>query len=397
MSSLSKGWILTLVILLITVAQFSGDIYLPSVPSMVAALNTSGAHVQFSLVIATIASGFSQLFYGPLSDHYGRRISILTGLMIFVLGSLVCNYVNTIEMLWLGRVIQGIGLGCVGPVASAIPRDIYTGKALVKAYSFYSMALSVAPIVAPVIGGYLQEGFGWRANFTLLLAYGLLMSLVLFTWLPETNPNVRQNRFSIISVLKNYLAILRNHTFMVFLISDVLIFAAEMSYIISSPLIYQNLLGFTPVQNGWLVLFTAGGLFLGGFTNSRLINFFHSQNIIVAGLVVQVLASLLMLAFALLGILNIYVVLLPMMLAMFGLGLTFPNCIAIAIELFPEKAGTAGAVFGALLLAGGSLLSLIIVRLPETSVLPLSSFMSCLTGLSLLLVVFYVIKYKPAA
>ena len=164
----NKKLILLFAILMITTWQCI-DIYVPSMPSMVIALHTSTTMIQLSITIALIAYGSVALIYGPLSDYFGRRIVALVGMGIFVAGSALCMFAPNIYVLLIGRVLQGIGFASASAVAAPTLSDIYSGDELVKAYSYVGMSMAVAPIIAPVFGGYLQQYFNWHAPFYLFV------------------------------------------------------------------------------------------------------------------------------------------------------------------------------------------------------------------------------------
>jgi len=144
------------------------DIYLPSMPTMVTALHTTPAMIQLTLTIAFIAYGSVALVFGPLSDYFGRRVTALIGLGIFIAGSVFC--VTAVNIYWLlfGRVLQGFGFASATGFSAPSISDTFAGEELIRAYSYTGMAMAITPIIAPVIGGYLQHYFNWRAPFMFL-------------------------------------------------------------------------------------------------------------------------------------------------------------------------------------------------------------------------------------
>jgi DHA1 family 2-module integral membrane pump EmrD-like MFS transporter len=156
---------LILLIMLISIAQCGLSLYLPSLPAISSRLHALPTLVQLTVVYYVIGIGISQLFYGPLSDHYGRRKIVLYGVYIFLTGTVLAMYSPTIDILLMARFIQGIGIGSATTISRAILRDIFQGKEYVKAGSKLASAVATAPIVAPILGGYIQTNLGWRANF----------------------------------------------------------------------------------------------------------------------------------------------------------------------------------------------------------------------------------------
>jgi Bcr/CflA subfamily drug resistance transporter len=387
-----RNLVLFLCILLITLGQFI-DIYLPSMPSMAVDLNTSVSIIQLSITLAMIAFGFV-FVYGPLSDYYGRRTVALLGISIFILGSIICILAPNIYVLLVGRVLQGgIGIACAGAVAPAAVRDIFTGQKLVRAYAYVSMFLAITPFIAPVIGGYLQHYIGWRANFGFLLLYACIIFLLFLKWFPETNSYVKQVNIVPKIIVKNYLHVLTNRKFLGFILCLVLVFSGEIAYAIVAPFLLQTKLGITPVQNGWLILFTVSGFLTGSFLSSHFSSRTNIKKPISMGMACITIGSLVMLLFALMGYMSVILLVVPMLIYMLGAGLIYSNCIAGCMGLFPEKAGIASASVSGLQIAGAGLFNVIVSHLHVNNQLPLAGILSILS-LSTILVFYVLVELK---
>ena len=154
------------------------DQYAPSMPSMVNQLHTTTASVQLSISIYLLTCGISTLFWGPLSDRFGRRRITLVSMPIFLLGSLFCIFANHIGILLFGRAVQGIGVSSCSFLGAAIMSDVFEGRMLNRVSSYFSATYSLVPIIAPVVGGYLQKWYGWRMNFIFLFALILAFYLI---------------------------------------------------------------------------------------------------------------------------------------------------------------------------------------------------------------------------
>ena len=352
-----KGWILFNVILIITLAQLNSDIFLPSMPAMVEALNASVIEIQRIVVYATIAFGVALLAWGPLSDHYGRRPVALAGLTLFAAGSLVCALAPTLNALLMGRIIQGIGISCTGALAPVIPKDIFSGKSLLRAFSYISMAMAIIPIGAQILGGTLQALFSWRANFIVLMGYGLCILMILTKFLPETNPKAQRGRLPVKQVLQQYWSVATDPIFLGFLGCLVFVLTAEMLYTIVSPFWLQMELGLSAIENGMLSIFTGAGLFLGAWLSSRLAATKDVPGLLKIGIAILMLASLLMWAVTAMGWYTVWSLVLPFSLFNVGAGFIYPNAIAGIINRYPDQAGIAGALMSALQMALAGALS----------------------------------------
>lgn len=378
----SSTYILVLTILLITLWHGSIDIYVTAIPSMISSLSTDSAHLKLSIIFTILGFGFSQLIYGPLSDHYGRRHITLVGLLVFMIGSALCAGALTVEYLLVGRLIQGLGIGCAGAIATAVPRDIFSGKPLNQAFAYISTSIALTPAIAPLLGSYLQTWFSWREIFIFLLLYGLAITLLFYFSFPETNAYLKQHPLTVKNTLKNYMKVVSDRPYMGYLLCIIFLYTGELSYILQMPLILQHEFGLTPIENGWMVILTAVGMGIGAFSSARLVKYTAPNVLIVLGISIISVSALLMLLFPRLGIYTPYSFVGVMMVFMLGSGMTFNNCIAGCMERFPQKAGLAGALLSGLLMLGAGLSTLIVVKMPYTNpyVIPLF-ILACSVGL----------------
>lgn len=343
----NKKLILLFAILMITTWQCI-DIYVPSMPSMVIALHTSAAMIQLSITIALIAYGSVALIYGPLSDYFGRRIIALVGMGIFVAGSALCMFAPNIYVLLIGRVLQGIGFASAGAVAAPALSDIYSGDELVKAYSYVGMSMAVAPVVAPVIGGYLQQYFNWHAPFIFLFLYIATIWVLFYRYFPETKKTLRQGSIHPLEITKNYLSILKNAKYVGYVLCMIFVLTGEIFYVVNAPFLLQNKLGLSPVQNGWAIIVTVGGMLIGSFASNKLCKKFSINQLLFIGGVTSIIGAGAMLLFALFSTLTVTSIVVPMMFYMLGAGMIYPNAIGGCMACFPEKTGAAASLSGML-------------------------------------------------
>lgn len=350
---LNPRFLILMVILMLAIGQ-AVDIYLPSMPALVQSFNTSIELVQYSITVALFAFGISIFVYGPLSDHCGRKITALIGIGIFFLGSLVCVFSQTITVFLIGRTIQGLGIGSAGAVCPAIPKDQFSGSALIKAYSYISIAMAVTPVLAPVLGGYLQYYIGWRANFSFLAIYSFLIFVLFYFKLFETNTQIQNNKFSLKKMFINYKTILTDLKVWGAFVCLMVVFSGEIAYCTSLPFIVQHTLKLSSISNGWLMIVTAIGVIIGGLASSRLSSKLNSEQLLLIGILVVILGSVLMFIFAFMNIINLYVIVGPMTIYIIGTGMIYPNCIAKVMDLYPQIAGVIGSLLSSFqMLAAG--------------------------------------------
>ena len=191
-----------------TIGFFATDLYLPSFPSIQTALHTLKIWVQLSLTFFTLGLAVSQILYGPLSDRIGKKTAQI-GLVVSLLGTLLCLFAPNVFSLIVGRTLQGMGLGAGATLFRAILRDSYSGDDLVRFGSLVAIGSAAFMALGPTIGGYVQHFLGWRINFLLIFLYTILGILSVHFWLPETNRVLNPMAMKMKVFLQNYYHLLR--------------------------------------------------------------------------------------------------------------------------------------------------------------------------------------------
>lgn len=362
----SKTFIIVALILFVSaLGPFASDSYLPSLPAMARELGSSASAMQLTITLYLLGVSLSQLVYGPLSDRYGRKPIILIGLSIAVLGSTLCVFAVSSFTLILARLIQGIGMGVTNSLFRAVMRDTFSGSRLAKIASYTGMIFSIAPAAAPIIGGYLQTNFGWEANFIFISALAGTSWLSIWYLLPETNVDLNPQATNLKIVFSNYLELLTNKKFIGFALCSSLAFAGAISYCAISPFLFQDVLGLTPVQYGWLAITITFGILCGQLTNSMFVQRLGINTMLKTGMYLMLASGSIMLLIGLLGILNVSVVMAPTFIFIFGISMIFPNAMAGAFTPFAKKAGSAGAVYGCLQMLSGFVATALVAGLHE--------------------------------
>ena len=195
-------------------------LFMPVIPAVKAALGISDALAQLTFSVALFVMAFATLVYGSLSDRYGRRPLLLSGLCLFLIGSAVSALASSVLTLVFGRLIQAIGAGCGITLVRAIAQDVY-GRNLVKAIAYLTMAYTIGPMIAPIAGGILIDMFGWRSVFDFALAAGALITLNAYLAVFESRPpSPGSSRHAGQSVLRDYAALFRHVTFAAFVLQS---------------------------------------------------------------------------------------------------------------------------------------------------------------------------------
>jgi len=331
---------------LTAIGPLSTDMYLPSLPDIARQLNASTAQVQLTISAYLIGFAVGQIFYGPLSDRHGRKKVLLAALGMYCVASLVCALSTSIEMLIVARAAQALG-GSGGIVlARAIVRDLYSGARAGRELSLIGSVMALAPVLAPIAGGVLQTGFGWRSIFIALITAGLSVATMVWLLLPETVVERAAEPVSPFSILKSYRVVARNPAYLANLALASTSFAGLFAWISGTSFVLQNLYGLSPFAFG--IAFAVGSLgYMSGATlAARLVTRLGLDGILGLGSCALAAGGLGMVGALALGLTSAASLVVPIAIYLAGLGMVLPATIAGAMTPFPERAGAASALLG---------------------------------------------------
>jgi len=387
-------WLLALLATLVALGPLSVDMYLPAMPAMQAALDTSIGHMH--LTVSAYLTGFAvfHLVCGPLADRYGRKPILQYGTAIFVVACVGCSQSSSIEELLLFRLLQGVG-ACVGPtLARTVVRDVFGPTRAAKALSLIAMFMALAPAIAPTLGGVMLLFLPWSSIFIFLAVYGVLIMLLIQRYLAESLPQ-RQSLHPL-KVAKNYAELIRDPFYLLVTISSALMYAGLLTYLSSSAFVYITVLG-VPVQYFGLV-FLAGvvGYAIGSAVSARLSSRFMPEQLSLLGTVVGLGSTLLMWLGTTVYPQSIAAYMIPMALFSTALGLVLPNSMAIALRPFPHIAGTASSLLGFIQMSISALSSAFVGTMLSTTPLPMVLTMVGTLTLSLVLNIIMYSRHRGA-
>ncbi|MEQ9465410.1 MAG: multidrug effflux MFS transporter [Haliea sp.] len=360
-------WLLLLLAALVALGPLSVDMYLPAMPAMRAALDTSIGNIQLTFSVYLAGFALFHLVCGPLADRYGRKPVITVGTLLFVLGCIGCSLATTVEELLLYRFLQGVG-ACVGPtLARTITRDLYGPRRAARALSLIAMLMALAPAVAPSLGSALMLVFPWPSIFVFLGTYGALMLLLVQRYLGESLPAPQSLHPR--TIMHNYRTLLRSGPFMTVVVTSSLVYAGLMVYLASSGFVYLEMLNVPVMYFGPIFLSTVAGYISGSALSARLASRLESPRVLLLGTALAAGASVCMGAAGTVFPQSVLALMLPMMFYTAGLGLTLPHAMSLALQPYPQMAGTASALLGfiqmAIAASAGALVSLFLVASPR--------------------------------
>jgi DHA1 family bicyclomycin/chloramphenicol resistance-like MFS transporter len=368
------------------IGPLSVDMYLASLPDIGQRLSASAAEVQLSLSFYLVGFAVGQVIYGPISDRYGRRPILLAALAVFILASAVCAAAPSIGVLNGARFCQALGGAGTVVLARAVARDLYEGAAVAQELSRMAAVMALAPLVAPLIGGVLQTYFGWRANFVVLAAFGAAAAALVWLLLPETLR--RQGEAgSIAANLRAFPVFLTNRIFLSHAAILICAFGGLFAWISGAAFVMQDLYGLTAMQFGMAFAVGSAGYLVGTWIAMRKVAQLGLDRTIGWGALLLAGGGTASLLVPVLGLHGAAAALLVATIALFltGLGLTLPQAQAGALMPFPERAGTASSLVGALQQTAGALVGAIVGHLLGQSAWPLVSAVAIMGCLALLL------------
>jgi len=327
------------------IGPFSIDAYLPSFPDIELEFGISRAVLSQSLAVYLMAFAISTLFWGPLADRYGRRRVILFSMALYTLGSVGCALANGAETFMLLRVIQGLAASGGFIAGRAMIRDAHDAETAHRAMSQVMMLFALAPALAPVLGGWLHDQFGWRSVFWFLGVFGSLLVLMGFL-IKETLHDEQRRSIHPATVMRVYFGALSHKRFPALVLCVSLSFGGLFLYIAGAPTVIYDFLGLGSDDFGWLFIPIVAGLMLGASISGRLAHRWPAHKTISAGLLVMMAGTALNLVTVNSAAAGIVTVVGPMVLYVVGLAVMMPAITVLALDCLPTHRGTAASMQG---------------------------------------------------
>lgn len=350
-----ETWLLTL---LMALGPFTMQIIIPALPLLAGALAVPYATAQGTLTVYLIGIAVGQLIYGPLADHFGRRRVLMGGLAIYLTGSVAALLAPGIGALVVARAAQAAG-GCAGMVlARAIIRDVFPRDEAASKIGFVTMGMTVAPMMAPLLGAELTVAFGWRSTMLACVIFGVVLAVLAVRRLPETLPVV-QPLPGLGGMAQAYWQLLRLRTFRCYAAITACTTGVFFAFMAGAPRVVMDGMGHT--ARAYAISFMAisvafgAGSFIAGRFSARL----GLERMLSLGLLGCTVGTLLGVTFQSLLPLSLALFFLPMTLVAVSNGMSQPSAIAAAVSVRPQLAGTASGLVGALQMGFGAVMTLV--------------------------------------
>lgn len=363
--ALPKSGLVVLLAALAAFAPMSIDMYLPALPSIARDLGVPAREVQATLAVFMAGFSFGMLIYGPVSDRFGRRPVMLAGILVFIIASLACIYVDRIDQLILARLFQAIGGGAASILARTVVRDLFTAEEAASVLSLMMVMTTLAPVLAPLAGAGLLEFFDWRAIFVVLFGFGAASMLLVLLLLPETHSKEARGGITMMQALGAYWHILSNGPAFGLTVASSAVFAGLFAYIAGSSFVYIEHFGMTPGFYAMLFATISAAVMASAFANSRLTRHFELKGLLSAGVLVTFAAGLYLVVVELSGLEGPFTIMIGLMAFVSMVPIIGANGMALLMARYPRNSGAAAATLGAAQFGFGALAALAVGALHD--------------------------------
>lgn len=365
-------WLLALITFSGTVAM---HMFVPALPAAAHDFQVSSSHVQLTLSAYIIGLAIGQLFYGPISDRFGRKKVLLCGVVLFSLGSVGAWAASSVQMLIVARFVQALG-GCSGLVlGKAIILDTFKGAKATQRLALLSLIVMIGPGLAPLIGMALVKLGGWRSIFALLSLFGIASFILIRRMLPESIPSQGQ---SAKTVLYNYATLLKSPRFWGFSLSGSLATTPLYAYIAAAPFIFIRDLHTSESEMAFFLALNILGAWVGNIIVSRWIFRVTAKRLLHCGIGVSFIAVLVLCLFSQVGDFSKYTLVGLMMIFTLGAGIVSPVAMSEALSVNPKVAGSASGIYGFFQMSVGALASYSVTLGEKPLVMVVLVLLTCL-------------------
>jgi len=331
--------------LLAMLMPLSIDMYLPALPVISAQFGVPAGSAQMTLSTYILGFAIGQLLYGPMADSLGRKPVILGGTLVFAGAAVACALAQSIDQLIIMRFFHGLAAAAASVVINALMRDVYPKEEFSRMMSFVMLVTTIAPLVAPMVGGAVLVWFSWHAIFWILAVAALLASAMIFFFIDETLPVERRQKFYIRTTMGNFASLFRHKRVLSYMLASGFSFAGMFSFLSAGPFVYIELNHVSPQHFGYYFALNIVFLFVMTIINSRFVRRVGAINMFRAGLWIQFVMAIWMVVSAFLGI-GFWALVVGVAAFVGCVSMISSNAMAVILDEFPHMAGTASSLAG---------------------------------------------------
>ncbi|MDU4841026.1 MULTISPECIES: Bcr/CflA family multidrug efflux MFS transporter [Leclercia] len=376
-SSFSIVFILGLLAMLM---PLSIDMYLPALPVIAEQFGVPAGSAQMTLSTYILGFALGQLLYGPMADSLGRKPVILGGTLVFAGAAAACAMSQSIDHLIVMRFFHGLAAAAASVVINALMRDIYPKEEFSRMMSFVMLVTTVAPLVAPMVGGAVLVWFSWHAIFWILALAALLASAMIFFFIKETLPAEHRQKFHIRTTLGNFASLFRHKRVLSYMLASGFSFAGMFSFLSAGPFVYIELNHVSPQHFGYYFALNVVFIFVLTMINSRFVRRVGALNMFRIGLWIQFVMAMWMVVTAFFDV-GFWTLVVGIAAFVGCISMVSSNAMAVILDEFPHMAGTASSLAGTFRFGIGAIVGALLSLATFTSAWPmLWSIALCATG-----------------
>lgn len=375
----SHIWLILFLGFMNALTPFTIDLYLPAFADIAKDLSSTVPKVSLSVATYFIGFALGQILYGPLLDRFGRKLPIYGGLGLYLLATIGCMTAQSVEALWAFRFLSALGGSSASVGAVTMVRDYFDPKEGAKVFSMLMLVLSVSPLFAPSLGGWIAVQFSWRVIFGLLAVMAFVDLLIVRFGLPKVYEPDRNVILKIGPIYRNFKEVFHIQQFRTYTMTGALSFSGLFVYLTGAPAIYIDGFGVSKRMFGFIFALLAMGMIGGGQINNLLLKKFESPAIYRVAIISQILLSLIFLLAVSLTHLAILPTTIFFFLLLTSVGIAYPNAAAMALKPISKNIGSASSLLGFFQMSCGAVLAALVGlinipgSLPTVVVMALSS------------------------
>lgn len=366
-----KALLTTLILGILTaISSISIDIYLPAFPPMAQYFNVPIVRIETSVTVFLFGMAFGQLFIGPLSDIWGRKIPLRTGLILYVVCSVGCMLTSSFSLFLLLRFLQGLAGSACQVISRALVNDLYAEKSSARIFTILQILMGISPIVAPIIGSQLAEPATWKLLFLIMAVISGIGLLGCLTVLPHGKPALRDKTINLQAIGSSYAYAIKSPAFLNYAFVRAISNSAAFSFVTASPFVLTQIYKMDKQHFGYLFSVTAVGIIAAGMANTMLLKRFEVRQIIRISILIQIASGT-----SALGILLIdgplYVLLASIFIFLSMLGLVLPNATAMYLSAVAAASGSGSALVGSMSYLSAFLITALLSLLHNNTAYPM--------------------------
>lgn len=346
------------------------DMYLPGFHLMATYFEVGEGEIEVTLSVFFLGLALGQAIYGPLIDRFGRRGPLLAGVCIYMVSTLLCLLTRDIGLFTALRFFQAVG-GCAGMIVGrAIVNDLFDERENARALSLLMMVMTLAPIIAPILGGVIIAHAGWQMVFVVMLGFGVVCGVLVWLFLPETLPPEKRRAESFPAVARAWKALLTNPAYSLPTVVGGLAQACMFAFITGSPFVFIGLYGASAEVYGFLFALIACALVVSAQINRMALKRFSTEQILGAALVLNVVAGIALVASVSTG--SLVLLMVPLWLVIGSLGFIGANAVAIGMVSSGEYSGSGSSLIGVLQFGCAFAVSTIVAKTQNGTAYPMA-------------------------